>query len=445
MRLKIYQSTIVLTLIPLILSIGILPSILPVEGLQEKDIETQCREGQVLVFRINSNNYVCVTPETAVKWVGWGIAELAHAEPKAMDEVEETKFCTAQYDPVCGVDGTTYGNSCEAGVSKVVIAHKGVCGEGEIGKEESMKKPMMKEAMIPAEIKAYTSEPPEIDPEKGYFVTEIMDGLYWLSDGTYQVMFLTTGEGVIVVDAPPSLGEKYLTAVAEVTEEPITHVIYSHIHKDHIGAANQFPDDATVIAHVDTANHLAMKNDPNRPVPTETFEDNYTLTVGSQTLELSYNGAFHSKGDIMIFAPKQNVLMIVDHFHPGAAPFKGFAITTDMNNYIATHDAMLEMNPSIIISGHTEILATTEHVKTNKEFTMDVMENSITALQTVDFAKIVEDYGSLGSVAVFDAYIDTLASTCVDLTMKQWDGKIHDVGVFMDDNCSAMVMYVFID
>ena len=69
-------------------------------------------------------------------------------------------------------------------------------------------------------------------------------------------MFLTTGEGVIVVDAPPTIGDKILKAIAEVTDEPITHVIYSHSHADHIGAAGLFPASATYIAHEDTKVHL---------------------------------------------------------------------------------------------------------------------------------------------------------------------------------------------
>jgi hypothetical protein len=67
----------------------------------------------------------------------------------------------------------------------------------------------------------YTKQSPEIDQDKGYFVDEIADGIFWLIGSGYQVMFLVTGEGVIVIDAPQPLGGKYLEAIADVTDEPI--------------------------------------------------------------------------------------------------------------------------------------------------------------------------------------------------------------------------------
>ena len=138
-------------------------------------------------------------------------------------------------------------------------------------------------------------------------------------------MFLVTGEGVIAVDAPPSIGQNYLKAIEEVTDEPITHVIYSHTHKDHIGAASMFPDDATIIAHKWTCAKLELSEDPNRPVPTVTFEDNYTLEVGNQKLELEYHGPIHVPGNIFIYAPQQKVLMLVDVIFPGMDSFQRFS------------------------------------------------------------------------------------------------------------------------
>jgi len=439
---------IAIALFPLILSIGIVPAI-PfadaqsyMDKIYRDDSDTECREGQYLVYRITNADYICTEDTTAARWVQLGIAEIINKgivdeKLESIQEAEtmmatistEPTSCTLEYNPVCGVDLETYGNLCMLQSTGVELAYYGECTTG-----------------LSEEIWGYTSQAPEIDPEKGYFVTEIKNGLYWLIGGGYQVMFLTTGEGVIVVDAPEQIGEKYLQAISDVTDEPVTHVIYSHIHKDHIGAAHIFPDDAIYIAHQDTAKHLKMKDDPNRPIPTVSFEESYTLSVGNQVLELSYIGPFHSKGDIVILAPNQKVAMAVDMFHPDAGPFLAFGITKDMNAYLTAHDILVEdYDFEVLISGHEEILATKDHIKMNKQFALDVMQNVISAHKTIDFTEIAQQYGSEGRYAVFANYFDVVAQTCSELTLEQWQGKLNELEPFMEDHCKAMSFYVGID
>jgi len=85
------MKLIIFALIPLILSIGLVSVLPPVNALQESDAETQCREGLVLVFRTISNNYVCASEDAAERWVGWGIAELVETteEETTMEETTE--------------------------------------------------------------------------------------------------------------------------------------------------------------------------------------------------------------------------------------------------------------------------------------------------------------------------------------------------------------------
>jgi hypothetical protein len=73
-------------------------------------------------------------------------------------------------------------------------------------------------------------------PKSGYLVEEIGDRVFWLTDGLYQMIFMTTAEGVVAVDAPPTIGHNILRAIATVTKSHVTHAVYSHHHADHTGA-----------------------------------------------------------------------------------------------------------------------------------------------------------------------------------------------------------------
>jgi glyoxylase-like metal-dependent hydrolase (beta-lactamase superfamily II) len=270
----------------------------------------------------------------------------------------------------------------------------------------------------------YTQTAVPIDQTKGYSVVEIADDVYWLVGSGYQTMFLATGQGLIVIDAPQPLGGKYLQAIRETTSEPITHMIYSHPHPDHVGAAGQiFPANITYIAHKETADALAEADDPNRPVPTVTFENQYTLSVGKQTIELYHVGNYHSTGDTVIYLPEQRVAMAVDLLRPGITPFRAFAVTPDIDQYIEMHRTLLEdFDFAVLVSGHTQLLATKENVNTNLEFTLDVMENSRQALET-----------STGPDAI---------KSCSDITVSQWEGRLGNLEEFMSEHCTAMIEYL---
>ena len=290
---------------------------------------------------------------------------------------------------------------------------------------------MLKNQMISSasgifpETLSYTMQPPIIDPEKGYHVTEIANGVYWLIGSGYQTMFLTTGEGAVVIDAPQPIGEKYLDAIKEVTDEPITHMIYSHHHQDHTGAAGEiFPADITYVSHKQTADVLIQEDDPNRPIPTLTFDDDmYELSVGNQTLELHFIGNYHSKGDLVILSPENKIAMAVDLMRPGITPYRAFAVTPDMDQYLNTHDILVnDFDFDVFVSGHTGILATKDHIKQNKEFALDVMDNVKNAIEMVGPDQAVEK--------------------CVEVTTQQWTGKLNNLDEFMTEHCQAMKDYV---
>jgi len=73
---------------------------------REKDSETECdvggksTSGQVLVFRFNSNNYVCVSESTAKQWIGYGIAERVDQSEKEMTSTETVEEAMTSMETV---------------------------------------------------------------------------------------------------------------------------------------------------------------------------------------------------------------------------------------------------------------------------------------------------------------------------------------------------------
>jgi glyoxylase-like metal-dependent hydrolase (beta-lactamase superfamily II) len=280
-----------------------------------------------------------------------------------------------------------------------------------------------------------TSMGPQVDYSKGYLVEEIRDGLYWVTDGMYNTMFLTTGQGVIAVDAPPSIGENYLKAIAEVTEEPITHVIYSHTHNDHVGSMSMFPDDAIYISHQDSADTLVKRNDPTRPIPSITFEDKYTLEVGNKILELNYAGPMHESGNIFIYAPNQKVLMLVDVVFPGWTPFKDLALAQDTSEFLASHDRILEYDFDTFIGGHITRLGTVEDIEIQKEYFQDIQDSAAKANQQVSFMEIGQEVGFSNPWLVFQIYADQITQLCTDEVVPKWIDRLGGVDLFTYDHC----------
>jgi glyoxylase-like metal-dependent hydrolase (beta-lactamase superfamily II) len=229
-------------------------------------------------------------------------------------------------------------------------------------------------------------------------------------------MFLVTDKGVVAVDAPPSLGQKYLRAIAEVTDKPVNYLIYSHAHIDHIGSAGLFPKNVTIIAQDETArelqNALAVAKNVTMvlPIPTITFSRNYTIEIGNQTLKLDYYGTNHLPGNIFIYAPKQKVLMLVDIVFPGWVPFPYLAIAKDTAGFIKAHDIALDKYDfDTLVGGHLTRLGTRNDVIVQKEFVTDLENAATKANQEILFSKVAQQVGHFDKPwLLFSKYIDAI-------------------------------------
>ncbi|GAA2275422.1 hypothetical protein GCM10010430_71640 [Kitasatospora cystarginea] len=226
---------------------------------------------------------------------------------------------------------------------------------------------------------------PEI-PESGYHVTELGGGAYGITSGMVNTVFLVTKNGVVVVDAPPDLGEALLAGIGEVAPKPITHLIYSHAHADHIGSAHLLArDDLKIISHELTARFIKEAHDDDRPLPNETFTGTRSeLSSDGERFVLEYTGDWHQPGNLFIHLPEQKVLTAIDSFTVKNAPFFRLLFSARVPAYFAAMDQMLEYDFETVVSGHMALFGTPEDVQTNREYIRDLRTAATEALCAVD-------------------------------------------------------------
>ena len=225
--------------------------------------------------------------------------------------------------------------------------------------------------------------------EQGYYAGRVQRNLYWVTNGVYQAAFLTTPDGVLLFDAPPSIGGNLRRAIDEITAasgtpSTVTHLIYSHHHADHAGAASLFSGDVTRIGHAETRRLLLRDGDPSRPVPDITFTDTYTLQAGGETIELAWHGPNHSPDNIYIHFPGHDTLMFIDVVNAGWVPIYNLNLSEDVIGYMAAPAIALSYPWTHLISGHLGRLATRDDVAVHQSYIADIEASAKEALAAVN-------------------------------------------------------------
>ena len=288
-----------------------------------------------------------------------------------------------------------------------------------------------------------------VDPQKGYVVQQVKPNIYVITDGMYQSVFVPTGKGVILFDAPASFGPKIIQAVADVTKEPIVLLVYSHSHVDHTAGASivlKAIPGLQILSEEGTAQYLQEKKDPRRPVPTQTFKDHRTLKFGSATVELKRGNWHSNEGDLFIYLPGKKVLMAVDTIAPGYVPFQDFDLTTNMHAYLEMFDQMLAYDFDVLVPGHLTSLGNREDVKISKAYAMDVYETVKRIHSGTDQMHLMAEgaakYSWDNKFALFRTVLDDVRERAATEIKGRWMEKLAGVDIYSDSHCRAMLTYV---
>ncbi len=185
--------------------------------------------------------------------------------------------------------------------------------------------------------------------------------------------FVVTPAGVVVIDAlgSPALAKRLIAEIRKVTTKPITNVIVTHYHADHIYGLQVFKAlGARIIAHRAALEYLnsetaRLRLEVSRQelapwVNAEThlveadewIDGDKELVVGGVHLQIKPVGPSHTPEDLAIYMPSEKVLFAGDIVFRSRIPYVGQA---DSRHWIVALDNLLKFDTVVIVPGHGEL------------------------------------------------------------------------------------------
>jgi glyoxylase-like metal-dependent hydrolase (beta-lactamase superfamily II) len=272
--------------------------------------------------------------------------------------------------------------------------------------------------------------------EQGYHVGRVERNLYWVTDGVYQAAFLTTRDGVVLFDAPPTIGHNLQRAIDEIAAangvtNTVTHIIYSHHHADHAGASFLFDKNVVRIGHEETRRLLLRDDDAARPANEETFQDRRTLEIGGERIDLAWHGANHTPDNIVIHLPDHDTMMLVDIVNAGWAPVYISNLTEDIPGYIEAPANALAYSWKHFIGGHLGRIGTRDDVTLHQQYMADISASVRTAIDTLDPTPYYVKYGE-NTWAAVKAHLDATAAAAAAPVIEKYTGVLAAADVFTE-------------
>ena len=246
------------------------------------------------------------------------------------------------------------------------------------------------------------------DKPKLIEVEKLRDNLFVLRGGGGNTGVFITSKGVVVVDSKnPGWGQPLLDKIKELTPNPVTHLINTHTHFDHVSGNVEFPTTVEIVAHENTATLMKemrtvtgfepqtgniFTEHKGRGLPTRTFTAAHSIGKGADQVDLRYFGRGHTSGDAWVVFPSLRIVHAGDIF-----PGKNVPIL-DANNGgsgLAMGETLAQAAAGLtdvdtIITGHSTQMTMADlrqYAQFNRDFATAVREGKKAGRSIDDIAK----------------------------------------------------------
>jgi cyclase len=228
-------------------------------------------------------------------------------------------------------------------------------------------------------------------------VEKLKDNLFVLKGGGGNTAVFITSTGVVVVDAKnPGWGQPILDKIKTLTNKPVTTLINTHTHGDHVSGNVEFPSTVDIIVQENTKTNMAkmipnstaqdqtvpaqtiFQQNGGKGLPKRTFKDKMTLFKGADEIDLYYFGRGHTNGDAWVLFPALKTVHAGDIFSGKNLPLldanNGGSAALIADSLEKGYNA-LNKTADTIITGHSTQMTMAdlkEYIAFNRDFLNDV-------------------------------------------------------------------------
>jgi glyoxylase-like metal-dependent hydrolase (beta-lactamase superfamily II) len=175
-------------------------------------------------------------------------------------------------------------------------------------------------------------------------------------------------EGAVLVDAlgSPELARALLVAIRKITDKPLTDVILTHYHADHVyglqvlkaagarvlaqKAGREYLQSDTAAQRLKASIDQGLVEPGTHLVPADVWIDGEaSLKLAGLDLQLMPVGPAHTPEDLAVWLPADRLIFAGDLVFRGRVPFVGQA---DSRRWIASLDRLLTRPAAIVVPGH---------------------------------------------------------------------------------------------
>jgi cyclase len=229
-------------------------------------------------------------------------------------------------------------------------------------------------------LSAVKAQPPAANAPKVVEVEKVKDNLWVLRGGGGNTAVFATASGITVVDAKnPGWGKPILDKIKELTPKPVTMLINTHTHGDHVSGNVEFPATVDVIVQENTKANMEkmpiFKEHNNAGMAKRTFKDKMTIGKGADQIDLYYFGRGHTNGDAWVVFPAHRIVHSGDIFAGKSVPLideaNGGSMMQISDTLMKAYNGI--KNVDTIINGHTPAQTTWADLKQYAEFNMDLV------------------------------------------------------------------------